>query len=75
MIAARSGDAGYRSDGGVPRTAGHPGRSRAMSYGIEDFEESGSAGVDYFYFENGYYHRVRVADAREPAEVPVLVAA
>lgn len=28
-----------------------------MSYGTETYEESGSAGSDYFYFENGYYAR------------------
>jgi hypothetical protein len=34
-----------------------------MSYGPEAYE----AGIDYFYFENGYYHRVRVTKSREQA--------
>lgn len=28
-----------------------------MSYGTETYEESGSAGTDYFCYENGYYYR------------------
>lgn len=46
-----------------------------MSYGIENYEESGSAGSDYFYYENGYYHRVRATEVPERAETPVLAAA
>jgi hypothetical protein len=47
-------------------------RSSAMNHGIEGDQESA---IDYFYFENGYYHRVRVADVRETTEDQVLLAA
>lgn len=46
-----------------------------MTNNIENHEESGSVVSDYFYFENGYYHRVRANESRERTQTPVLVAA
>jgi hypothetical protein len=53
-------------------------RSRTMTNSIQSRQASGTVDTavsDYFYFEDGYYHRVSAVENRERTETPALVAA